>query len=198
MRRILLLSCALSLATVSALLAGGGVASASGGFTGWSGASPASIGSAGSVSPLYKGSQGCSGYYTGTNPGEMKCRTSADTVHGTRVVVRVGYYTSTTHGFGWSQAYYGRNLYLEPTVGAIALAANPTGSTSSKDYEVYHYQTGIVNQEVVVVADLEATSFKGVGTQDGHMVGVITGYCKTGTGKKEATCPTWVDHTATL
>lgn len=194
-RRIWLYFAAFSIALAGVVSSIGGSANASG-FSGWSSETPAQIASGGGINPLYKGSAGCSGYYTGTSPKEMKCRTSAYTIHGTRVVVRYGYWTGTT-GFGWSKAYYYHNLYLQPIVGTISMAT-PRGYTTDKIYEVYHYQTGVLNQEVIVVADLTATSFKGVNTPDGKSIGVLTGYCKTGNGVTEKTCPTWVDTTPTL
>jgi hypothetical protein len=43
------------------------------------------------------------------------------------------------------------------------------------------------------VADIASTDFDGTSTQDGHPVGVITGFCNNGSGKKEPVCPDWVD-----
>lgn len=193
---MLLVLCSCSIPIAAGALLSESPATASG-FTGWSGATPSTIASGGGVSPLYRGSQGCSGYFTGTNPLEMKCRTSADTVHGTRVVVRKGTWNGSS-GFGWAKAYYYHNLYLQPIVGTISLAVNPSGPDTSRKYQAYHYQTGVMNEEVEVHADLTATTWGGESTQDGHMVGVITGFCRNATGAEQPTCPTWVDTTATL
>lgn len=71
----------------------------------------------------------------------------------------------------------------------------PTGSNSSRNYEVYHNNPdGYVDQEVVVVADIQDNSFQGVSTIDLKAVGVITGYCNTGSGAIEPGCPDWVDE----
>ncbi|MGC9156278.1 MAG: hypothetical protein ACP5HZ_11595 [Ferrimicrobium sp.] len=70
------------------------------------------------------------------------------------------------------------------------MAVNPTGSYSSRNYEIYHYDDGTLDQEVVVVADIVDPYFQGTYTQDGHSVGVITGFCNNGAGVKEET---WVD-----
>jgi hypothetical protein len=128
----------------------------------------------------------------GTDPYEMRCRDTATTVHGFRVAIRQGYWNGFT-GFGWSKAYYYHNLEMQPIIDTIRMAANPTGSPSSRNYEVYHYDNGILDQEVVVVADIVDPYFQGIYTQDGHSVGVITAYCKDGSGDEEPLCPDWVD-----
>jgi hypothetical protein len=128
----------------------------------------------------------------GTDPKEMRCRDTATPVHGFRVAIRQGYWNGIT-GFGWSKAYYYHNLAMQPIIDTIRMAANPTGSLSSRNYEVYHYDNGTLDQEVVVVADVVDPYFKGTCTQDGHAVGVITGYCNNGSGVKEPRCPDWVN-----
>jgi len=82
---------------------------------------------------------------------------------------------------------------MQPIIDTIRMAVNPIGSLSSRNYEIYHYYNGILDQEVVVVADIASTDFDGTSTQDGHPVGVITGFCNNGSGKKEPVCPDWVD-----
>jgi hypothetical protein len=144
------------------------------------------------VSPAWRNGAGCSGFYT--DGGEMHCRDTADTIHKYRVAIRVGFWTGET-GFGWSKAYYYHNLEMQPMIDTIRLAI-PKGSASSRNYEVYHYNAdGYVDQRVVVVADIVETSFQGESTKDGHPVGVITGYCESGSGAFETECPEWVDTT---
>jgi hypothetical protein len=79
---------------------------------------------------------------------------------------------------------------MQPIIDTIRLAGNPVGPNQNRTYEVYHYTvSGAVDQEVIVVADIADTSFQGTPTQDGHPVGVITGYCLTGGGSAEPECP---------
>jgi hypothetical protein len=168
-------------------------------LTGWTSVAPNSAGQPGpapsaTVSPSYNNDIGCGGYYTGTNPLEMQCRGVAVTVNSAHVAIRQGFWTGS-NGFGWSKAYYYHNLWMQPMLDTIHLAANPTGSNSSRDYEVYHYTNGQLDQEVVVVADIQDASFQGVGTPDHYAVGVITGYCNNAAGALEPTCPDWVDQT---
>lgn len=126
---------------------------------------------------------------------EMQCRGVAVTVHNLPVPIRYGYWTGTG-GFGWSKAYYYHNLWMQPMLDTITYAANPTGSNSSRDYEVYHYNVdGELDQEVIVVADIQDGSFAGVSTQDGYILGVLTGYCLTPGGVEEPECPDWVNST---
>ncbi len=170
------------------------------GFTGWSGTplsgrqlvtGPSTTSSA-TASPAWANGNGCGGYYMGTNPYDMHCRDTSTTVHGFRVAIRQGFWNGS-NGFGWSKAYYYHNLYMQPIIDTIRMAANPTGSYSSRNYEIYHYYNGTLDQEVVVVADIVDTYFQGTYTQDGHSVGVITGFCNNGSGGKEPACPDWVD-----
>lgn len=174
--------------------------SATTGCAGWSSAPPAQChaGSAAtpttpvSVSPAWANGAGCSGYYTGS--GEMNCRDTAYTINSFRVVIRQGFWTGS-NGFGWSKAYYYHNLWMQPMIDTIRQAI-PTGSNSSRNYVVYHYNPdGYVDQRVVVVADIVDAYFQGVYTNDGHSVGVITGYCESGSGAYETVCPDWVDST---
>jgi len=156
--------------------------------------SPASSASTGSntLSPAWVNGAGCAGYYTGS--GEMHCRDTAISIYNAQIVIRTGFWNGT-NGFGWSKADYYHNLAMQPMIDTIRLAT-PTGSQSSRDYEVYHYNAdGYVDQVVVLVSDNVATSFQGVSTGDGHSVGVITGYCESGSLTIETECPAWVDST---
>jgi hypothetical protein len=128
----------------------------------------------------------------------MVCRDTSITVNSFRVAIRHGYWNPdlSPPGFGWSKAYYYHNLWMQPMIDTIRMAANPYGSNSSRDYEVYHYNPdGYLDQRVIVVADIVDIYFDGHYTQDGHAVGVLTGYCESGNGTFETVCPDWVDST---
>jgi hypothetical protein len=162
--------------------------------SGWSGTAPGECGSAPgghTIKPDYNNDIGCDGYYTGA--GEMNCRAVALTVHNFPVAARTGFWDGE-NGFGWAKAYYYHNLWLQPILDTITFAATPTGSNSSRDYEVYHYNPdGYVDQEVIVVADIQDPNFQGQPTNDGKALGVLTGYCLTPAGSEERACPEWVD-----
>jgi hypothetical protein len=167
-------------------------------FTGWTAslANPTEIptsSNANSLSPEWVNGNGCGGYYTGSNPLEMQCKDTATTLSGTRVVIRVGFWTGT-NGFGWSKSWYYHNLAMQPTIDTIR-SGSASGSYSSRNYEVYHQTNGVIDQEVIVVADITDISFQGVATPDYAPVGELTGYCLTGSGVTEATCPDWVNST---
>jgi hypothetical protein len=123
----------------------------------------------------------------------MYCRASAVTVHGLNVAIRKGFWTGS-NGFGWSKAYYYHNLWMQPIIDTITFAATPSGSNSSRNYEVYHYTHGVLDQEVIVVADIQDSSFQGQSTIDGYVLGVLTGYCNNEGGAMEPACPDWVDE----
>lgn len=140
---------------------------------------------------------GCGGYYTGTGHPWMTCKGSAIDTRSTAVVVRVGYYNPVANpeGFGWEKALNKHNLWIQAIIDAIDNSLNITGGRSNTDYTVYHYNAdGYVDQTVTVVADNVDTQFAGAPTQDGHPVGVTTGYCTPGIGDPiEQQCPQWVD-----
>jgi hypothetical protein len=168
---------------------------------GWSGQSPDQCSASGSttVSPMVRGSgDGCSGYYTGTGHPWMTCENTSTTVNNSRVVIRHGYYNpeASPEGFGWQKALHKHNLFIQPVIDTIAGAQHPRGSNASRDYEVYHFNfDGKLDQEVIVVADIADTSFAGNPTQDGHTVGVLTGYCLNASAVEEELCPDWVNST---
>jgi hypothetical protein len=146
------------------------------------------------IAPAWNNDVGCKGYYQGSDPKEMQCRGVSVTVHNLQVPIRYGYWTGSG-GFGWSKAYYYHNLWMQPMLDTIHYAANPSGSNSSRNYEVYHYTNGQLDQEVVVVADIQDSFFAGVYTQDGYILGVLTGYCNNESGAEEPECPDWVNST---
>ena len=173
--------------------------------TGWSATAPAKCGQVSTtasphITPAWANDAGCGGYFTGSNPKEMQCRGVAITVNNFPVAIRYGYWQpgnpDQPDGFGWSKAYYYHNLWMQPMIDTITFAATPRGANNDREYEVYHYNPdGYVDQEVIVVADIQDPSFAGTSTQDHKAVGVITGYCLTGGGADEPTCPAWVDTT---
>lgn len=141
----------------------------------------------------WKNGAGCKGLFTGTNPHEMTCRDSSNTINGTRVAIRWGTWNGRS-GFGWSKFYYYHNLDMQAVIDTIR-SATPRGSLTSRDYEVYYYEAGVVEERVVVVADVIDNTWGGTYTQDGKPVGVLTGYCLTGRGAAQPTCPDWVNRT---
>lgn len=173
--------------------------------TGWSSTTPSQCGQASQavrshMAPAWLNDAGCGGYFTGSNPKEMQCRGVAITVNNFPVAIRYGYWQpgnpDVPDGFGWSKAYYYHNLWMQPMLDTISGAVTPRGANNDREYEVYHYNPdGYVDQEVIVVADIQDPYFAGTSTQDHKAVGVITGYCLTGAGAEEPTCPEWVDST---
>lgn len=124
----------------------------------------------------------------------MNCRATTLTVNNFRVVVRWGFWNGS-NGFGWSKAYYYHNLDIQPIIDTIHKGI-PSGSDSSRNYEVYHYSSsGYIDQYVFVVADIVDPYFQNTYTIDGYSVGAITGYCDNGSGQMESQCPEWVDQT---
>jgi hypothetical protein len=174
-------------------------------LTGWNGTNPtdcqataADTETSGTLSASWVGGAGCNDYYTGSDHPWMVCRDTSITVNNFRVAIRHGYWNPdlSPPGFGWAKAYYYHNLWMQPMIDTIRMAANPYGSNSSRDYEVYHYNPdGYLDQRVIVVADITDVYFDGHYTQDGHAVGVLTGYCESGNGTFESECPDWVDST---
>lgn len=123
----------------------------------------------------------------------MQCKAVARTVNNFPVAIRRGFWNGE-NGFGWAKALYYHNLWMQPMIDTITFAASPYGSNSSREYEVYHYNPdGYVDQEVIVVADIQDPNFQGQSTIDGKALGVLTGYCLTGSNANEAQCPDWVD-----
>jgi len=141
---------------------------------------------------------GCNGLYTGTGHPWMTCKDSAVATNGYRVVDRAGYWqpVANPQGFGRDKLFESHNLWVQPTIDTIALSLSHGGSTSDREYSAYHYNPdGYVDQEVDVYSDNSDTSFAGKPTQDGHTVGVITGFCKPGIGlPREQSCPDWIDN----
>jgi hypothetical protein len=124
----------------------------------------------------------------------MMCKATTHDVGGTHVVIRKGFWDGS-NGFGHDKALYYHNLWLQPSLDTIH-GGIIGGSTSKEYYDVYHYNVNHqIDQYVWVVADNVDTSFQGVHTNDGHSVGMITGYCETGGKALEPECPDWVNQT---
>ena len=173
-------------------------------FTGWSAQSPGKCGSSAAVRravrravrPAVRGNgAGCSGWFESAD-NVMNCENTSITRNGYRVGIRQGYYNpeANPEGFGWTKALQKHNLWIQPTIDAIA-GAFPQGSDTNRNYEIYHYTNGVFDQAVLVVADIADTEFDGISTHDGHPVGVITGYCLNDVLAAEQDCPDWVDTT---
>jgi len=151
------------------------------------------------AAPAWTGGNGCGGYYTGTGHPWMNCRDTATSTNNYRLAIRTGYWNpaASPPGFGWSKAIDYHNLWMQPIIDTVRLSFSITGGNSDRDYTVYHYNPdGYVDQTVTVVSDNVDLEFDGAPTQDGHPVGVITGYCTPGVGDPiEQLCPDWVDTT---
>jgi hypothetical protein len=116
------------------------------------------------IVPYWTNDHGCSGYFTGSDPGDMECSATAVDILGDKQVIRRGYW-SGGQGFGRNKALYYHNLEMQPIIDTITFSAS-VNEPKYKEYyyTIYHYTEGNLDQEVQVEVDDNNTSFKGVST----------------------------------